>query len=143
LSGTAVGNNIGKGKVKIMYNMDSRDNGDGFENFKKGDILVTDMTDPDWEPIMKLSKPSPLSLLSILYIIFTLPFPILLPTAVPLKMGSILLFLINLYSLILLKFLFEWAVDGLSGDLYIVQARPETIHSRRNLSKIIKMDYVN
>jgi hypothetical protein len=27
--------------------------------------------------------------------------------------------------------------------LYIVQARPETIHSRRNLSKIIKMDYVN
>jgi phosphoenolpyruvate synthase/pyruvate phosphate dikinase len=58
-------------------------------------------------------------------------------------MGSILLFLINLYSLILLKFLFEWAVDGLSGDLYIVQARPETIHSRRNLSKIIKMDYVN
>ena len=56
LSGTAVGNNIGKGKVKIMYNMDSRDNGDGFENFKKGDILVTDMTDPDWEPIMKLSS---------------------------------------------------------------------------------------
>ncbi|HXB07928.1 MAG TPA: PEP/pyruvate-binding domain-containing protein, partial [Puia sp.] len=25
----------------------------------------------------------------------------------------------------------EWAVDGLSGDLFIVQARPETIHSRK------------
>ena len=26
----------------------------------------------------------------------------------------------------------EWAVDGLSGELFIVQARPETIHSRKN-----------
>jgi len=25
----------------------------------------------------------------------------------------------------------EWAVDGLSGELFIVQARPETIHSRK------------
>ena len=27
----------------------------------------------------------------------------------------------------------EWAKDGVSGDLYIVQARPETVHSRENL----------
>ena len=26
----------------------------------------------------------------------------------------------------------EWAVDGLTGDLFIVQARPETIHSRKS-----------
>jgi pyruvate, water dikinase len=56
LTGIAVGNNIGKGKIKIIYTMDSRDGSNGLENFKKGDILVTDMTDPDWEPIMKMSS---------------------------------------------------------------------------------------
>ncbi|UIR56642.1 phosphoenolpyruvate synthase [Sphingobacterium sp. SRCM116780] len=30
----------------------------------------------------------------------------------------------------------EWALDGLRGDLYIVQARPETIHSRKKTSCI-------
>jgi len=30
----------------------------------------------------------------------------------------------------------EWAVDGLSGELYIVQARPETIHSRKKHNTI-------
>ncbi len=30
----------------------------------------------------------------------------------------------------------EWAKDGISGELYIVQARPETIHSERDFSKI-------
>lgn len=30
----------------------------------------------------------------------------------------------------------EWAKDGKTGQLYIVQARPETIHSERDLSKI-------
>lgn len=25
----------------------------------------------------------------------------------------------------------EWAIDGLTNELYIVQARPETIHSRK------------
>src|SRR6185436_3907019 len=29
----------------------------------------------------------------------------------------------------------EWAVDGLSGQLFIVQARPETIHSRKDHTK--------
>ena len=34
-----------------MYSLDKRLM-EGNE-FKKGDVLVTDMTDPDWEPIMK------------------------------------------------------------------------------------------
>ena len=32
----------------------------------------------------------------------------------------------------------EWAVDGLSGELYIVQARPETIHSRKNADTLVE-----
>ena len=30
----------------------------------------------------------------------------------------------------------EWAIDGLSKELFIVQARPETIHSQKDHSKI-------
>jgi pyruvate,water dikinase len=51
LKGIAVGDQIGSGKVKIMYSLDKRLT-DGNE-FCAGDVLVTDMTDPDWEPIMK------------------------------------------------------------------------------------------
>ena len=51
LKGIAVGDQIGSGKVKIMYSLDKRLT-DGNE-FMAGDVLVTDMTDPDWEPIMK------------------------------------------------------------------------------------------
>ena len=51
LKGIAVGDQIGTGRVKIMYSLDKRLT-DGNE-FKAGDVLVTDMTDPDWEPIMK------------------------------------------------------------------------------------------
>ena len=51
LKGIAVGDQIGSGHVKIMYSLDKRLT-DGNE-FKAGDVLVTDMTDPDWEPIMK------------------------------------------------------------------------------------------
>jgi pyruvate,water dikinase len=51
LKGIAVGDQIGSGQVKIMYSLDKRLT-DGNE-FKAGDVLVTDMTDPDWEPIMK------------------------------------------------------------------------------------------
>ena len=32
----------------------------------------------------------------------------------------------------------EWAVDGLSGKLFIVQARPETIHSKKDETKLIE-----
>ena len=51
VKGIAVGDRIGTGKVNILYSMDKRVT-EGHE-FMEGDILVTDMTDPDWEPIMK------------------------------------------------------------------------------------------
>ena len=49
--GIAVGDKIGTGKVSILFSLDKRVT-EGHE-FKAGDVLVTDMTDPDWEPIMK------------------------------------------------------------------------------------------
>jgi pyruvate,water dikinase len=50
-TGIAVGDKIAAGKVNILFSMDKRVI-DGHE-FMAGDVLVTDMTDPDWEPIMK------------------------------------------------------------------------------------------
>lgn len=53
MKGIAIGDKIASGKVVILYSLDGRDGSrDGIE-FQEGDILVTDMTDPDWEPIMK------------------------------------------------------------------------------------------
>ena len=49
--GIAVGDKIGTGKVSILFSLDKRVT-EGHE-FQAGDVLVTDMTDPDWEPIMK------------------------------------------------------------------------------------------
>jgi len=46
-SGRAVGDKIGSGKVKVIKSASE------FSNFKDGDILVADSTNPDWEPIMK------------------------------------------------------------------------------------------
>ncbi|UAY55669.1 phosphoenolpyruvate synthase [Arachidicoccus terrestris] len=54
LRGIAVGDKIATGKVNILYSLDKRI-GDGTV-FQKGDVLVTDMTDPDWEPIMKIAS---------------------------------------------------------------------------------------
>lgn len=51
LKGIAVGDKIASGKVNILFSLDKRVI-EGRE-FKDGDVLVTDMTDPDWEPIMK------------------------------------------------------------------------------------------
>ncbi|MDI9365889.1 MAG: phosphoenolpyruvate synthase [Flavobacterium sp.] len=51
MKGIAVGDKIGAGKVNILFSLDKRVL-EGHE-FKEGDVLVTDMTDPDWEPIMK------------------------------------------------------------------------------------------
>ena len=48
--GIAVGDKIASGKVNILYSLDKRVGG---REFAEGDVLVTDMTDPDWEPIMK------------------------------------------------------------------------------------------
>ncbi|MGP8215098.1 MAG: phosphoenolpyruvate synthase [Bacteroidia bacterium] len=53
LKGIAVGDKIAVGKVKIMYSLDGRTGNLDGDDFQAGDILVTDMTDPDWEPIMK------------------------------------------------------------------------------------------
>ncbi len=47
LSGTAVGEKIASGKVKLI-----RDKSE-FSQFQQGDILVAENTDPDWEPVMK------------------------------------------------------------------------------------------
>ncbi len=48
--GTSVGNKIGRGRVNRI--MSVRD----IEDFKAGDVLVTEMTDPDWVPIMKIAS---------------------------------------------------------------------------------------
>ena len=45
--GRAVGNRIGQGTVKILNDLSEMD------SIEDGDVLVTDMTDPNWEPIMK------------------------------------------------------------------------------------------
>ena len=49
VTGRSVGEKIGKGKVNVIK--DVKD----IYRFKKGQVLVTDMTDPDWEPIMKIA----------------------------------------------------------------------------------------
>lgn len=50
VSGIAVGAKIGGGKVRILHNAKS------INSFKKGEVLVTEITDPDWEPIMKIAS---------------------------------------------------------------------------------------
>lgn len=49
IHGVAVGDKISNGKVKILQSMEQ------YKEFQAGDILVTDMTTPDWEPLMKIS----------------------------------------------------------------------------------------
>ncbi len=49
VTGTAVGSKIGAGTAHIIENTSD------IKDFKKGEILITDMTDPDWEPIMKIA----------------------------------------------------------------------------------------
>ena len=45
--GRAIGHKIGAGVAKVLKSIDEMD------KIQVGDVLVTDMTDPDWEPIMK------------------------------------------------------------------------------------------
>jgi pyruvate, water dikinase len=45
--GRAIGQKIGTGKVRLVHNISQMD------EVQDGDILVTDMTDPNWEPVMK------------------------------------------------------------------------------------------
>ena len=53
VTGNAVGDKIARGEVTIMFSLDGRDGSMDCSEFKEGNVLVTDMTDPDWEPIMK------------------------------------------------------------------------------------------
>ena len=45
--GRAIGHRIGAGPVKVIHDISE------MNRIEPGDVLVTDMTDPDWEPIMK------------------------------------------------------------------------------------------
>ena len=45
--GRAIGQRIGAGKVRIIKDVSEMD------KVQPGDVLVSDMTDPDWEPVMK------------------------------------------------------------------------------------------
>ncbi len=46
-SGRAIGQKIGTGPVRLVHNISEMD------TVQPGDVLVTDMTDPNWEPVMK------------------------------------------------------------------------------------------
>ena len=46
-TGRAIGARIGAGKVRVLDDLSE------MHRVQPGDVLVTDMTDPDWEPIMK------------------------------------------------------------------------------------------
>jgi pyruvate,water dikinase len=47
VEGRAIGHKIGAGVAKVLESIEEMD------KIQAGDVLVTDMTDPDWEPIMK------------------------------------------------------------------------------------------
>jgi pyruvate,water dikinase len=50
LRGASVGNKIATGKVRVILTPE------GIKEFKAGEVLVTVITDPDWEPIMKIAS---------------------------------------------------------------------------------------
>ena len=50
VSGIAVGSKIGAGKVRVLHSAKN------INAFKKEEVLVTEITDPDWEPIMKIAS---------------------------------------------------------------------------------------
>ncbi|MGR5410009.1 phosphoenolpyruvate synthase [Vibrio sp. PNB22_8_1] len=47
VEGRAIGQRIGRGPVRLVDSLDQ------MSLVQEGDVLVTDMTDPDWEPVMK------------------------------------------------------------------------------------------
>jgi len=49
VQGRAIGHKIGSGAVRLVPDASQ------MGRVKKGDVLVTDMTDPNWEPVMKLA----------------------------------------------------------------------------------------
>ena len=45
--GRSIGQKIGSGRARVIASVDQMD------SLQPGDVLITDMTDPDWEPVMK------------------------------------------------------------------------------------------
>ena len=50
VEGRSIGQRIGAGPVRVVADVSE------IGNVRKGDILVTDMTDPDWEPVMQIAS---------------------------------------------------------------------------------------
>jgi len=50
ITGRSVGDKIGTGPVNVIKSVHD------ISKFKKGEVLVTEITDPDWEPIMKIAS---------------------------------------------------------------------------------------
>jgi|SRR5579883_2694116 len=50
LRGRSVGEKIGVGPARVVKDVDA------LQQFKPGEVLVADMTDPDWEPTMKMAS---------------------------------------------------------------------------------------
>src|SRR3989338_8161184 len=50
LTGLGVGTKIGAGKAHVIKSAHE------IGNFKQGEVLITEKTDPDWEPIMKIAS---------------------------------------------------------------------------------------
>jgi pyruvate,water dikinase len=49
LEGRSIGERIGAGPARVVKNVDA------LQDFRPGEVLVADMTDPDWEPTMKMA----------------------------------------------------------------------------------------
>jgi pyruvate,water dikinase len=50
LTGTAIGDKIGQGRAQVILNVSQ------IAKFRKGEVLVTRMTDPDWLPAMRIAS---------------------------------------------------------------------------------------
>lgn len=50
LTGCSIGSKIGRGEVNVIKNVKN------IQKFRKGQVLVTEMTNPSWEPIMKIAS---------------------------------------------------------------------------------------
>ncbi len=50
ITGRSIGQKIGSGVARVVSSPDE------ISQVKPGDVLVTDMTDPDWEPVMKIAS---------------------------------------------------------------------------------------
>jgi pyruvate,water dikinase len=48
--GVSVGNKIAAGRARVILDIKN------IRKFRAGEVLVTDMTDPDWEPVMKIAS---------------------------------------------------------------------------------------